>query len=1459
MKPTYRFLVILCGFILVSASARAQSSLWTNLVSYWPFDTETAGSTPDLAVGNNLILSNSPSLVTGERGNAFQFNGTSQFLGLVHSTSPLDTGLPIYYSSTGYTIAFWVNGTPSQADNKTVFSEGNLANSGLLLNLATEGAKLRLYIRNDAGQAVINNYISKATAFDSTWHFVAWTDTNGTGTLYIDGAVDFQTNYPYSLAGGMHANDDSVAALYRATPVNFFTGMVDELALWNRVLSPTEIQSFMTNSIPTPIPAIGPLVTAQPAGSTNDLGDRVTFSAHIFGTQPMSYQWLSNSVPLVGQTNNTLTLTDLTMPGTNYYALVGSNIGGSITSTPAILVVLPDPTPDVPEGLVSDWPFDTIAYTPTTNTPDLYSQENMTLNLMDSNNLVPGVFGNALSFDGATQYGSVTGATPIYNLSSTYTVAFWVKGAANQTDKQVFANGDSTANNYFYIGTDNTGASGKVDVSVQPGMSDTLSTGTAFDGTWHHIVWVDEDGTGLLYIDGVLDPTAFNYTRGSVSLNNTTAGALLASTLRDYFAGEIDDLGVWSRRLTYTEIQLIRTNGIPAPTGPVTPTIFSLTTQPPTLTGNVYQGDTVSFTAQAGGTLPLSYQWLENNVPISSVLNPTAVSNTLVLTNVQPAETASYSVAVSNSGGSVTSSVVSLTVTAYTPVTNGVALQLEFNNSSAGPIQSGFSSMTLSTNPATFNGPEVTLSTIGNTSFSSRARSTPVNNPPNLTQADLYDQFVFTTASTAGTGMDIQINRLAPNTAYELTLWSFDEANQELEDWNEVAGTPVVITNGYRFTGSTLPTADYQDTISSIVISSPQGVLDIQGVLDAANTGNSGVFLNALVLVATNSQTPQIAQQPQSAILTQGNAFASTVVAWGQSPLAYQWYETNLVAQTANALPGQTNASLIFDSVQSSNSGDYYVVITNANGSVMSETVALAVYSTPAILQAYTNMVLFAGASPVFSVTAAGVAPLNYQWTSNGVAITGATNASYTQANLQSGATNYSCIITNSLGSVTDLISVTTIPVPTNSYPQAVLAANPIGYWRLNEPGTDGQTGPNDGVIANDYWRGHDGVYTNMSLGWPGYDPTGDPSDTSAQFGEVDENNDSGDSEANSIAGINFGTPAGTSSVFSVEAWVNGYAQTTDSGMVTLGWGNGGEQFDLDCGSDTSPTSHGFRFLVRDAASIAHAVNSTNQSLYGTWYHLVGVVDEISNQDMVFYINGQSVGTASLPSGSGILASTNLMSIGSRMSGLGTSFDDQFDGNMNDVAVFNYALSAGQVANQYVAGVTNAAPFLVPAPETNAAAYATATLGIPATAYGTGPMGYAWTNLTTSAAVASGVTNASPLNAALIYNNVPASWNGDQLELTVTNAYGSASALVTLSIANVNLNPTNIVFAVTNNQLYLSWPADHTGWQLQAQTNRLSTGLTTNWVNVTGSTATNQMIVPITLTNGSVFYRLTGP
>jgi len=68
--------------------------------------------------------------------------------------------------------------------------------------------------------------------------------------------------------------------------------------------------------------------------------------------------------------------------------------------------------------------------------------------------------------------------------------------------------------------------------------------------------------------------------------------------------------------------------------------------------------------------------------------------------------------------------------------------------------------------------------------------------------------------------------------------------------------------------------------------------------------------------------------------------------------------------------------------------------------------------------------------------------------------------------------------------------------------------------------------------------------------------------------------------------------------------------------------------------------------------------------------------------------------------------------------------------------------------------------------------------------------------------------------------------------------------------------PATVTGTVSGGNLNLSWPAAYTGLYLQGQTNKVSMGLSTNWVTIPGTAAGNSYSIPVGLTNGSVFYRL---
>jgi alpha-L-rhamnosidase len=105
----------------------------------------------------------------------------------------------------------------------------------------------------------------------------------------------------------------------------------------------------------------------------------------------------------------------------------------------------------------------------------------------------------------------------------------------------------------------------------------------------------------------------------------------------------------------------------------------------------------------------------------------------------------------------------------------------------------------------------------------------------------------------------------------------------------------------------------------------------------------------------------------------------------------------------------------------------------------------------------------------------------------------------------------------------------------------------------------------------------------------------------------------------------------------------------------------------------------------------------------------------------------------------------------------------------------------------------------------------------------------------------------------------PSSAGSHTLAFVGSNANGGDNTVfidnVQLSFAPVLASP-NLGGQLVNRQIQIFWPADHTGWRLQMQTNTL---IGTNWMTVLGSMLTNQFVSPVDFASGSVFFRLAYP
>jgi len=601
-------------------------------------------------------------------------------------------------------------------------------------------------------------------------------------------------------------------------------------------------------------------------------------------------------------------------------------------------------------------------------------------------------------------------------------------------------------------------------------------------------------------------------------------------------------------------------------------------------------------------------------------------------------------------------------------------------------------------------------------------------------------------------------------------------------------------------------------TVASISITNPA----VGGSRTTAILGVSGLAMPAAVAIT---------KQPVSATNSvPASSVTFSIAAMGTPTLGYQWYKGN--PGGGALLSGQTSTNLVLSSIQLTDAGNYYAVATNSSSSATSAVATLTVYRAPQIVQqpTPTSSTRAIGKSISYSVVANAASPVNYYWRSNGVFIPGAIAATLNLSNLQSNnSAAYSVLVSNAYGSV---ISVTnTLTIIPNNYPyaQLVLADNPIGYWRLDEL---------SGTTAFDSVGGRNGTYNSTQLGQPGYNLV--DTHKSARFGFL--------ASQNSYVGdipVDFGSASNQS--LTVEAWVKGAVPSTDAGLITKGTGSGGEQINLDCGAG----GHAYRFFVRkdDGGAVLASGNiiPNNQ-----WQHVVGVVNR-SGGYVALYVNGVSNAASAFPTENyrGLLRSTNALAIGARQGGT-TVYNNQFGGYMQDVAVYNYALSAAQILAHYNAA-SNRAPAFVANPFTKPGLVAGQSYSGTIAGDASDPNGDTITFSKISGPSWLGVAG----NGALTGTPVSPNTGTNSFIVRATDPAGLFTT-ATMNLAVTAATPITMTISFAGPALALSWSGGIAPYQVQ-----MSTDLINPIWELVGN-PTNGTSLLVSPTNAAAFYRILG-
>jgi hypothetical protein len=90
-----------------------------------------------------------------------------------------------------------------------------------------------------------------------------------------------------------------------------------------------------------------PVITAHPQGRTIKAGSNVTFTVTATGTPPPAYQWRFNGANIAGATSSSFSRINAQTNHTGVYSVVVSNVAGFVSSSNAVLTVVPPMPPRI--------------------------------------------------------------------------------------------------------------------------------------------------------------------------------------------------------------------------------------------------------------------------------------------------------------------------------------------------------------------------------------------------------------------------------------------------------------------------------------------------------------------------------------------------------------------------------------------------------------------------------------------------------------------------------------------------------------------------------------------------------------------------------------------------------------------------------------------------------------------------------------------------------------------------------------------------------------------------------------------------------------------------------------------------------------------------------------------------------------------------------------------------------
>jgi hypothetical protein len=335
--------------LTLCAAAKAQTAyqsvvLGDNPLAYYALNPGTDGTTnaPDLSGnGNNGVPANiSPAIGPTEFiTNATYFDGSAAIdlsqgtnAGLLNYAGPItleawvEPGNPSLFSNLGDIVAKGYDAS------SYAYAEVSLRVNGPYGQTFTGGSENT----NNSGESV---YVTGGDA-NTTWSYVVVSMDGTNCSLYQNGVLVGQA----SDTGGSYVYPDDwvIGTGSDAGASRVFYGNISEVAIYNYGLTAAQVLNhYFVGTVNSPATNSPPILTSQPQSVSALLGGTATFKVAAVSAYPTTNQWYLNSAALTGQSNTTLTVTNISSAKTGTYTVVVGNTIGTTNASAILSLVTP--------------------------------------------------------------------------------------------------------------------------------------------------------------------------------------------------------------------------------------------------------------------------------------------------------------------------------------------------------------------------------------------------------------------------------------------------------------------------------------------------------------------------------------------------------------------------------------------------------------------------------------------------------------------------------------------------------------------------------------------------------------------------------------------------------------------------------------------------------------------------------------------------------------------------------------------------------------------------------------------------------------------------------------------------------------------------------------------------------------------------------------------------------------